>query len=256
MWVGDVPSSGRMPPATTMRDTDAAPPATDRALSGGEVLERVGEYPLYIDLFAGAGGVAHSIRHYPCARPACDVIGIDIDPGKAASYPGLFVAHDLREGLPAFVDALPRVDMVWASPPCRPFTGVQYAQGGANLIPLARDLLDEIDTEIAVIENVPRAREHLEAPVRFCGGAFDLGVRKHRVFETSFRAHGVACDHPDGGFPFCIGDREHPVEAYRAAHGFPRDAVIGTKPLRAAVPPAYVQALLDQYLRYAGTPMG
>jgi hypothetical protein len=34
-----------------------------------------------------------------------------------------------------------------------------------------------------------------------------------------------------------------------------RHRPIGAKALREAIPPAYVQALLDQYVRYAGTSM-
>lgn len=225
----------------------------NRPLTPEEVLEQIGDYPLYVDLFAGVGGVARAIYGYPCARPACDVIGIDIDGSKAAKYPGLFVEHDLSEGLPEFVDDLPPIDMGWASPACTFATGVQYARSGENFIPLARDLLGELDAEITVIENVPGAAEHLENPVQFCGSAFGLGVQKHRLFETSFFSHGTACSHPDGGFEFCIGDREHPVEGYREAHGFSASCGLGAKELREAIPPAYIYELLDQYLRYAGT---
>lgn len=56
-------------------------------LDPNEVLEAVGDYPIYIDLFAGGGGVCRGVYRYPCARPACDVIGIDIDGSKAAKYP-------------------------------------------------------------------------------------------------------------------------------------------------------------------------
>lgn len=238
-----------------MSTTSSTQLPTGRPLTESEVLEAVGDYPIYVDLFAGIGGVARSLQQYPCARPACDVIGIDIDGSKAADYPGLFVEHDLTTGLPGFIDELEYIDLGWASPPCQFTTGVQYARSGENLIPLARSLLGDLPTEVTVLENVPEAREHLETPVRLCGGAFGLGVQKHRLFETSFRAHGVACDHPPDGFPYCIGDREHPVEGYREAHGFSRDAPIGAKALREAIPPAYVQALFNQYVRYAGTPM-
>lgn len=130
---------------------------------------------------------------------------------------------------------------------------MQFARSGENLIPMARDLLAEIDAEATVIENVPDAAEHLDNPVQFCGSAFGLGVQKHCVFETSFYAHGVACQHPSNGFDFCIGDREHPVEEYREAHGFRTDCPLTAKELREAIPPAYVRELLDQYIHYSGT---
>lgn len=229
------------------------PEEVDRPLKPDEVLDVVGDYPVYIDLFAGIGGVCRGLYRFPCARPTCDVIGIDIDGSKAEKYPGYFVEYDLTEGLPEFIDELSGIDMGWASPACTFATDVQYARSGENMIPLARDLLAELDAEITVIENVPAAAEHLDNPVQFCGSAFGLGVKKHRLFETSFYAHGVPCDHPDGKFDFCIGDREHPVEEYRAAHGFRRGCDLTAKELREAIPPAYVWELLDQYIRYAGT---
>jgi len=218
-----------------------------------EVLDAVGDYPIIVDLFAGVGGVCRGMYRYPCSRPACDVIGIDIDGSKAAKYPGYFVNHDLSEGLPEFLDSLPTVDMGWASPACTFATGMQFARSGDNLIPLARKLLQDLDPEVSIIENVPGAAEHLQDPVQFCGSAFDLGIQKHRVFETSFYAHGVACDHPSDGFDFCIGDREHPIEAYRQSHGFRPDSPLTAKEIREAIPPAYVWELWDQYVHYAGT---
>jgi len=144
------------------------------------------------------------------------------------------------------------VDVGWASPKCTFATGMQFARSGENLIPLARELLTELNPEVHIIENVPGAADHLKNPVQFCGSAFNLGVQKHRLFETSFYAHGVACNHPEGGFDFCIGDREHPVEEYRVAHGFREDSPLTAKELREAIPPEYVWELFDQYIHYSG----
>lgn len=233
--------------------TEPDTPPSNRPLSETEILNAIGDYPLYVDLFAGVGGVCRALYNYPCARPVCDVIGIDIDGSKAEAYPGLFFEHDLTDGLPPFIDELPFIDVGWASPACTFATDVQYARSGENLIPLARDLLADLDTEVTVLENVPGAAPHLNNPTQLCGSAFGLGVRKHRLFETSFFSLGTACTHPPGGFDYCIGDREHPVEGYREAHGFSADCGLGAKQLREAIPPAYVYELLNQYVKYAGT---
>jgi DNA (cytosine-5)-methyltransferase 1 len=44
-----------------------------------------------------------------------------------------------------------------------------------------------------IIENVPGAP--LLNPVRLCGSAFGLGVRRHRLFESNLEISGVRCDH-------------------------------------------------------------
>lgn len=206
--------------------------------------------PLCLDLFCGVGGVGRSIQAYGY-RPFWDVVGIDSDGSKAEKYPGYFIEHDLSQGLPERVKSL-EFDLAWASPPCQFATGLQFRRSGENLISLARELLEHVDAEITVIENVPGAREHLNDPVMFCGSAFDLGVQKHRVFETSFPAHSTPCDHPER-FPFCIGEREHPVEEYRAAHGFRPHADLGAKQVRECIPPAYVHELIDQYTASCGS---
>lgn len=138
-------------------------------------------------------------------------------------------------------------DIAWASPPYTFATGMQFRRSGENLIELARDLLEQVEAEVTVIENVPGAAEYLQNLVMVCGSVFGLGVQKHRVFETSFPARSTECDHPDEGFPFCIGEREHPIEEYRAAHGFRCDAPIGAKQVRECIPPAYVHELIHQY---------
>lgn len=234
--------------AAPLQAPEVIPPAPAEDLAWG-----LGEHPIAIDLFCGVGGASRGFTSYGDRGPGWDVLGIDADASKAGKAPDYFVEWDLSDGLPPVVDRLVEtgmVDIVWASPPCQFATEVQYARSGENLIGLARDLLAEVDAPLKVIENVPGAREHLRNPVQFCGGAFGLGVRKHRVFETNFYAHGTACEHPECGFDYCIGDRETPVEGYRAAHGFRPGCDIGTKELREAIPPAYVHELIHQFQRY------
>lgn len=218
--------------------------ADERAPSGiGRLAE---DYPLVLDLFCGVGGVARGFHQYG-HRPFWEAIGIDSDGSKADQSPGHFIAHDLTNGLPEEIEGI-YFDVAWASPPCTFATGTQFARSGENYIPLARDLLADVNAEMKVIENVEGARSHLRDPVRFCGSAFDLGVRKHRLFETNFWCHGTQCDHPDR-FEFCIGDRERSVEEYRAAHGFQPAENLTAKQVRECIPPAYITELVDQYTR-------
>jgi len=229
------PASSRGWPALSVDDSAA--------------VERLGEKaPVCLDLFCGVGGVGRGLTRYGHGQP-WNLIGVDEDGSKADQYPGHFIEHDLAEGLPDAVWNI-HFDIAWASPPCTFAAGVQYARSGENLIPLARELLQDVTAEMKVIENVEDARPHLRDPVQFCGGAFDLGVRKHRLFETNFYAHSTQCDHPERGFEFCIGDREAPVEEYRAAHGFRPEDDLRPKQVRECIPPAYVGELIEQYRRY------
>lgn len=119
-------------------------------------------------------------------------------------------------------------------------------RSGENLIPLARELVESIDAP-HIIENVPDAADELRNPVPLVGDAFGLEVRKKRLFETSFPAYGAPGNFSlNRGYEFSIGDREHPVEDYREAHGFDRDCSLTAKELREAIPPAYVAHLVEQ----------
>lgn len=218
----------------------------------------LGDRALVLDLFCGVGGAARTLGDWvPFRGEPFDVLGIDVDASKVDKYPDYFIEYDLTEGLPEIVYELADrhlIDVIWASPPCQFATNVQFRRSGENLIPLARELMAELpEVPVKIIENVEGAGDHLRNPVRMCGSAFGLGVKKHRLFETNFFAMSGQCDHPDK-FDFCIGDRETPVEEYRAAHGFPRGCNLTTKELREAIPPAYVRSLLDQYLKYAPHP--
>lgn len=226
-------------------------------LDGGDLFDHIEPgLPTDIDLFCGVGGVGHGL-HSTQTHCTGQRIGVDVDGSKGEQYPGVFIEHDLATGLPSEIKRLLEhpefrsFDMAWASPPCTFATNIEAFQSGENMIPVARELLEGIPATLKVIENVPGAREHLRNPVQFCGGAFDLEVRKHRVFETNYYCHGTPCQHPEGGFAFCLGDREHPVEEYREAHGLRSDSPLGAKELREVIPPCYVEELWRQYLEYA-----
>jgi DNA (cytosine-5)-methyltransferase 1 len=145
--------------------------------------------PLLIDLFCGAGGAAMGYH-----RAGFDVIGIDLHPQP--HYPFPFIRADaLRPPLD-----LALADLIHASPPCQFATAYRRRPGVALT---ARSLIHQTRAVLVgsgrpyVIENVDQAgaRGELRHPVRLCGSSFRLDVRRHRLFETSWPAWSVPCDH-------------------------------------------------------------
>lgn len=138
-----------------------------------------------LDLFCGAGGVSAGL-----ARAGFSVTGVDIKPQP--NYPFKFIQADATEW-PIDVDDF---DFIWASPPCQGFTAYKrrpnHVAPVANLIPHTRERLIALGLPYC-IENVPGAP--LLDPVTLCGSMFDLDVRRHRIFETSFPLLAPACQH-------------------------------------------------------------
>lgn len=117
-----------------------------------------------------------------------EIVGIDIKPQPR--YPFTFIQADaLRPPV-----NLSYFDMIHASPPCQRYTLSQNASknGGAHpdLIPDTRAILSASGLPY-VIENVPRAP--LLSPVTFCGLAFGLKVKRHRLFESNVSISAPAC---------------------------------------------------------------
>jgi len=136
-----------------------------------------------LDLFCGAGGASMglSIAGY-------DVTGVDASPQP--SYPFKFIQADALTRIPKVFD------LIWASPPCQAFTAYKRRPGhvspAENLIPQVRQILQDSGIPY-IIENVPGAP--LEDPFMLCGSMFDLDVRRHRIFETSFPVMAPDCAH-------------------------------------------------------------
>lgn len=125
-----------------------------------------------LDLFCGAGGASMGLH-----RAGFEMTGVDVRPQP--NYPFSFIEADALEF------PLDGFDLIWASPPCQAFTA--YRRRGnmhdaLNHIPVVRDRLRGSGTQY-VIENVPGAP--LENPIVLCGTMFGLGVRRHRLFETT-----------------------------------------------------------------------
>jgi len=191
-----------------------------------------------LDLFCGAGGC--SVGYH---QAGFDVVGVDLHPQPR--YPFTFVQADALEYL-ATAD-LTGFDAIHASPPCQAYAGVTAWRGNQADHP---DLLAATRTALEatglpwVIENVP------EAPLRpdllLCGSQFGLKVKRHRAFETSWRAFSLIhpCRHR-GLLPFMHkGER-----AYADALGC---GWMTNREGRQAIPPAFtahVGELLADHIR-------
>lgn len=140
-----------------------------------------------LDLFCGAGGASMGLHMAGFA-----VTGVDINPQPR--YPFSFVQAD------AMTYPLDGFDFIWASPPCQAHTSLKVlhnARKHTDLIPGTRSRL-EASCAPWVMENVPGAP--LRNPVTLCGSMFQLGVesaqlRRHRLFEASFKIPPLKCKH-------------------------------------------------------------
>lgn len=107
------------------------------------------------------------------------------------------------------------------------------------------------------MENVPGAP--LRNPVTLCGSMFDLDVRRHRLFETSFPLLAPGCNHSiwtrrfkpatnriNLRYTIEIGSWDEPVTLQQLAMG---DVNWMTREeLSQAIPPAYSEFIGKQYL--------
>lgn len=196
--------------------------------------------PVLLDAFCCAGGTSMGYH-----RAGFRVVGVDKEPQR--NYPFEFHQGDAVE----FIQQRGReFDAIAGSPPCQFAAAVSDWRGSRenhlNLIP---------DTRLAmiatgrpwVIENVPEAVR--KGPLRpdffLCGSMFGLRVRRHRVFETSWRALQLTqrCAHRKDAIPF-----EHKDErAFADALGC---HWMSAKEGRQAIPPAYTELIGREMLSH------
>jgi len=131
--------------------------------------------PRLLDLFSGAGGAAMGYH-----RAGFDVVGVDIAPQP--NYPFEFHQGEWWESL---FELAAEADAIHASPPCQAYsvTASLHTAAYPEMIERVRDVLERLGRPY-VIENVAGAP--LRNWVRLCGSSFGLGVRRHRLFETSW----------------------------------------------------------------------
>lgn len=147
--------------------------------------------PKALDLFCGAGGVCRGLQ-----QAGYEVTGVDMVPQP--DYPGWFVLADVLSAAP-YIN-LPDFDLVWASPPCQPYTRADLlnkARWGDR--PVSDDKLDLVEPTRAllvsarrsVIENVPGAPilEDLKLTGRHFG---NMSLLRPRIFEVN----GFECPPP------------------------------------------------------------
>lgn len=192
--------------------------------------------PRLLDLFSCAGGAARGYQ-----QAGFHVTGIDIN--EQPRYAGdVFVQGDALEYLAAHGH---EYDAIHGSPPCQHYANVTKWRGSADNHP---DMLDTTRQMFMasglpwVIENVP------EAPIRsdylLCGSMFGLPVRRHRAFETSWRAYELhqLCQHSPDDLAFMHkGER-----AYADALGC---GWMSAREGRQAIPPAYTRHVGEALMR-------
>jgi DNA (cytosine-5)-methyltransferase 1 len=205
-----------------------------------------------LDLFCGAGGASMG---YHLAFSDAEIVGVDIKPQPR--YPFTFYQADALVALHDLGD----FDLIHASPPCQAFSitgNLARAQGKkqstVDLLQVTRWAL-EITGKPYVIENVHGAP--LVDPVTLCGSTFQLGVRRHRLFESNrpLMRQGP-CRHKQQGRPvgvyYTMGDKipkggttAETLEEAQQAMGI--DWMTWNE-IKEAIPPAYTQWLAPQLL--------
>ncbi len=205
-----------------------------------------------LDLFCGAGGTSTGL-----ALVGFEVTGIDII--KQPNYPFKFIQMDATKVSISFIK---KFDLVWASPPCQLFTiakNLRIAQGkktsSLNLIPQTRKLLLKAGVPF-VIENVPKAP--MRKDLMLCGSMFNLKVRRHRIFESSFKMEQPICNHKVQGRPigvyYCMNDNI--PNGGRTARNLQegRDAMginyMSWNELKESIPPKYAEYIGKQFISF------
>lgn len=133
-----------------------------------------------LDLFCGAGGAGLGY-----AQAGYEVIGIDIMPQQ--HYPFAFIRADAMNPPVKLED----FDLVHASPPCQSYSKRlrHLAHEQPKFIQELRIMLQGHDYVIENVEGSP-----LDG-ITLCATAFNIPMRRHRVFETSFKLPQPQCQH-------------------------------------------------------------
>lgn len=205
-----------------------------------------------LDLFCKAGGAAKGY-----ADAGFEVFGVDIEPQP--NYPYDFDQADAMEVLMRYENGLHpygRFDVIHASPPCQSYS-VTSSLHSADYPELVDDVRWHMENLGApyVIENVVGAP--LVDAFRLCGSSFGLGVRRHRLFETSPILIGAPqCAHHLQPEPIDVTGTGGPGGRHRKPANLAHAReVMGidwmTRPeLSEAIPPAYTEWIGRQLLAH------
>lgn len=213
------------------------------------------EQPELLDLFGGSQGSGVGF-----ARAGFRVTSIDRDPHPRHPEVAEVIQAD---ALDVLMDEqfLSRFAVRYGGPPCQGYSSMTADHSKhPRLIGTVRDRFKAVGGPY-VIENVVGARPHMLNPVRVCGQALGLGVRRHRLFESNAFLFGTPCRH--SAVPIGVyGDHPDPVTHIRPS-GTSRGRRARTLPeaqeamgidwmdwdaLTEAIPPAYTQYLGEQLL--------
>ena len=212
--------------------------------------------PVLLDLFCGGGGCAVGYH-----RAGFDVIGVDVV--RQPEYPFRFVLAD------ALTYPLDGFDAVHASPPCKRHTALAALdRARPHLFDPHPDCLGPTLARLAglavpwVVENVPGAP--LPGAVTYCGSAFGLAVRRHRLFASSVELAAPACNHAAQGRPLGVygtggawartapGGGGDKVSGADAARALGVDWTVRQATLSQMIPPAYTEHIGRQVLAALG----
>jgi DNA (cytosine-5)-methyltransferase 1 len=198
-----------------------------------------------LDLFCGAGGAAAGYH-----RAGFDeIVGVDIV--HQPRYPFEFIQADALEYV---AEHGHEFDAIHASPPCQRYSKISLNDKEyPDLYVPTRELL-LASGQAWIIENV------IGAPYGYgfvlCGSMFDLVVRRHRNFETSWlHLMGLRCDHIKQGRAITVtgnggGSTRHSDKGIRAEWpeymGMPWAT---PKECTQAIPPTYTEYIGKVLLR-------
>ena len=199
--------------------------------------------PRIADLFCGAGGAGMGLH-----RAGFEVVGYDIEPQP--NYPFEFHQQDALD-----VD-LSGFDAVWASPPCQAYSVITRDKAShPDLYAPTRQLLIESQKPY-IIENVIGAP--YDSGIILCGSMFDMCVRRHRNFETSWMMFRPQCRHQEQGRPITVaghGGRADGQASRHSAKGIYSEWPVymgmswaTPKECTQAIPPAYSEYLGDKLM--------
>lgn len=227
-------------------------------------MSAAGARPRVLFLCSGAGGGDMGLH-----MAGFDVTGSDIE--DHPSYPFEMIVED------ALTIDLEGYDAYAASPPCQGYSRMRHRQDASKWPLLIRPIRERLIAtgKPFFFENVEDAAWDMKDPIRLCGSAFGLRIRRHRLIEANFPIFGVPeCAHAwqDSHKPYRLyvgksrtnglGYRESGIQqVYGGNHNvggrshFYKSVAMGIdwmseEDLNEAIPPAYTR-FVGQHLMHA-----